>query len=115
MQIVDRNTNAALAAAGRDSVLLDTQLNNAPFNGYLEVGVVGGAGLTYDLLIGGRAVATDVPVRVGTTYPVQPDELDVINERVWASSPMQLRVKNPTAGALAYWSYVKLSDVPRSG
>jgi len=110
--VVERAT-ASLAAGATASVLVGTQLGNAPFNGYLEVGVGGGALLQATILVGGQAVASGMPMKTATAFPAVPDDLDIQDEKVWAGAPIIVKIFNPTAGALSYWSYCRLSDEPR--
>jgi len=112
MNIVERAT-ASLAAGASATPFAGRPINFAPWNGYFELGVGGGAGLTYDLTIGGQAVATGVPAQVLTTYPSVPSQLELQDDKVWAGANVSLRVNNPTAAAVTYWSYARLSDEKR--
>lgn len=110
--IVERAT-ASLAAGATASVLVGTQLAQAPFNGYLEIGAGGGNLLQATIIAGGQAIANGMPTKTLTTFPTLPGELDIQDEKVWAGTPIILKIYNPTAGALSYWTYVRLSDEKR--
>lgn len=112
MEVMDRATNAALGAGATEGVFTDV-LAFAPFDGFFEIGVVGGAGIAFDVLIGGRAVVSNVRARTGTAFPTVPGELDIVNHKVRGGTRIIVRVRNPTAGALAFFAYARISDVPR--
>lgn len=112
MNVVERAT-ASLGAGASATPFSGRPINFAQFNAYLEIGVGGGAGLTYDLTINGAAVATGVPCQTLTAYPTLPGQLELQDEKVWAGSNISLRINNPTAGALTYYCYGRLSDEKR--
>jgi len=114
MNNVGRQT-AALAAGASIAPFNGTPLNVAAFNGFLEASIVGGAGLTYDLIVDGQALAVGVPMQAGAAFGALPDTLEFINEKVWHRANIVLTINNPTAGALNFFAYLRLSDVPRGG
>lgn len=111
--LVNDKRSASLAAAGDAQPFTGREINFAPFDGYLEVGVDGGAGLTYDVVIGGQSVARGVPVAGNAAY-VAPSALEVLNIPVRAGTPIIVSVSNPTAGALTYYASARLSALPRN-
>lgn len=114
MQVTDRATNAALAAGASERPFADRTIGIAPFDGYLQVGLGGGALLTGSVLIDGRAVVFNSPLPTLTAYPTR-DQMIVENEEVFAGQRIEIEIHNPTAGALAAFWYAQLSSVPRTG
>lgn len=113
MQILARE-EVSVAAGDTVTVFANKQINSFPFSGYYELGINAAAGLKVNTVIGGTAMQQGDPVKVGTTYPSLPDELDVVNHMVSHSQLATIQITNPTAGPLTYYAYARLSVIPRA-
>jgi len=112
MQILARET-VSVPAGATVTVFANKQINQFPFSGYYELGLNATAGLTVNVVVAGTSMQQGDPIKVGTTYPVLPDELDIVNEQVSHSTLATIQITNPTAGALSYWAYARLASIPR--
>lgn len=103
-------------AAGtvNQNVLAGNQFEFAPTRSIVEFGILGTAtGLVCDILIGQRAVITDMPVSIVTVanrFAIYPDDYTTKGGAM-QSERVIIRVRNPTGGNIDALTSVKYNPV----
>lgn len=106
-------TTIALGTTNQN-VLAGNQFEFAPARSIAEISILGSAtGLTCDVLVGQRAVITDMPVSVVTLanrFGIYPDDF-TIKSGCQQSERLIIRVRNPTGGNIDSLVSVKYNPV----
>lgn len=103
---------AAIAAGGEvENVLAGSQFEFLPWNAFIEFAVNGSAaGLLVDIYSGQDVLAEGSAVNTVNAFPKYPDDF-MLNDVAAGGERIKVKVRNPTAGALTYFSTTKFTPV----
>lgn len=109
-----QRTDSIAANGFNSNVWTGSQFEFAPYDAFIEVGVLGSAtGLQMTFATGADVLAIDQAVTVVTAanvYPVYPDQY-VMNDVVGVGERIVEAIRNTTAGALSHFSSIKMTPV----
>lgn len=107
-----------LAAGTRNKRIFRGDMFRAPYDCYVNVGVIGEAATTvlYSVTIGNRTIARGVNSKTGTTFPSWPSEIQTKNARARAGEEVVVEVTNlDSVNAQMVWASLGFSLEPVVG
>jgi len=109
-----QRTDSIAANGFNSNVWSGTQFEFAPYNGLLELGVLGSAtGLQVTFATGADTQAIDQAisvVRAANQYPLYPDDY-VFTDVIGVGQRIVEAIRNTTGGALSHFSSIRLNPL----
>lgn len=105
---VIQNSVSVAANDVNDNVLQGSQFEYAPYNAFLEFGLVGAAtGLLLDVYTGQDVITENFAPSTQNRVPIFPDDY-TLDDVVRGGERIKIRARNTTAGALTLFYSLKL-------